>query len=315
MPNENEIVKVESKSPNQMIQLAIESNADLDKLEKVLELSERYEANEARKVFASEFAVVQAEIGAVVKTKKNPQTNSSYAGLDEVIGMAKPVYTKQGFSIIYYEGEAKLAEDVRLCADVLHKAGHQKTYHLDVPLGGVGIKGNVNMTKIHAKATSITYARRYLLCMIWNIPTQDDDGNGGGGDKQPPEFPEPTEQEQGCIDAVCEALPDEQGQRVDPVLVAKNIYNLCKKYPDDLKTAKATANFLIERLCQVYVPDQRDDLDRALGLPGDEDSKPDEQKECRWICIKNDHEFDHRKNGKLCPICLSDELLDRQATK
>ncbi|WP_230682076.1 hypothetical protein, partial [Streptococcus pneumoniae] len=34
-----------------------------------------------------------------------------------------------------------------------------------------------NMTKILAKASSTAYGRRYLMCMIWNIPTQDNDGN------------------------------------------------------------------------------------------------------------------------------------------
>jgi len=45
-------------------------------------------------------------------------------------------------------------------------------------LDGVGIKGNANMTAIHGKASSAMYGRRYLLCLIFNIPTGDDvDGN------------------------------------------------------------------------------------------------------------------------------------------
>ena len=75
----NEIQKTEQVSPNQMIQLAIEGNADLEKLEKLLGLQERYEANEARKVFASDFAAVQSNIAAVVKTARNKQTDSTYA--------------------------------------------------------------------------------------------------------------------------------------------------------------------------------------------------------------------------------------------
>ena len=34
------------------------------------------------------------------------------------------------------------------------------------------------MTGIHGKSSSTSYGRRYLMCMIWNIPTQDNDGNG-----------------------------------------------------------------------------------------------------------------------------------------
>jgi predicted nucleotidyltransferase len=42
------------------------------------------------------------------------------------------------------------------------------------------------MTKIHAKASSTSYARRYLMCMIWNIATHDDDDGqrAGAGDTE-----------------------------------------------------------------------------------------------------------------------------------
>ena len=39
------------------------------------------------------------------------------------------------------------------------------------------MKGNANMTAIHAKASSVAYATKYLMCLIWNIPTADNDGN------------------------------------------------------------------------------------------------------------------------------------------
>jgi hypothetical protein len=203
MENKNEIQKSE---PNElqhidpaspagiMIQLASSGgDFDVEKFGKMLEFQERHEANEARKVFASDFATVQANIEAVVKTKINPQTKSKYAGLENVLEMSKPVYTEHGFSIIFYEGETKVAESIRVCADVLHKAGHKQTYHFDVPLDGKGIKGNANMTKIHGKASSVSYGRRYLLCMIWNIPTPDDDGNSAGKKPEPPKpIPKPT---------------------------------------------------------------------------------------------------------------------------
>ena len=240
----NEIQKTDQASPNEMIRLAIEGNADLEKLEKLLDLQERYERNEARKSFSSDFSVVQANIAAVVKTKNNPQTNSKYAGLDNVLESSKPVYTKQGFSIIFYEGKTDVAENVRVCADVLHKAGHKETYHLDVPLGGVGIKGVVNMTKIHAKATSVTYGRRYLLCMIWNIPTQDDDGNVDGDKK--PELPKLTAANKKALAAICKILQKSlpSDRIVDSDRVA-GIFFAQKGYPEDVKRAGAAAAWLI----------------------------------------------------------------------
>lgn len=165
------------KTPSDMIMAALSGGADLEKLEKLLDIQERWEKNEARKAFASCFAMAQSNIGSVIKTKFNAQTKSKYADLSDVIDTAKPEYTKEGFSVIFYEGDTPLSEHTRVYADVLHKSGHKETYHFDVPLDGKGIQGNANMTKIHGKASSVAYGRRYLMCMIWNIPTADNDGN------------------------------------------------------------------------------------------------------------------------------------------
>jgi hypothetical protein len=181
MTKVNEIDLVQAgRTPAELISEAVKGNANLEQLEKLLTLQERWEANEARKAYAFSFAKVQEEIDAVVKTKINPQTHSKYADLGDIIEGVKPVYTKSGFSVIFYEGEAPIKENIRICADVLHEKGHKETYHLDVPLDGVGIKGNANMTAIHGKGSSVSYGRRYLMCMIWNIPTSDNDAAGVG---------------------------------------------------------------------------------------------------------------------------------------
>ncbi|MFA5727340.1 MAG: ERF family protein, partial [Saccharofermentanaceae bacterium] len=175
---QKKVAVIQGNSPADMIRAAAEGKLDLDKLEKYLNMQKEFDATQAEKLFNSAFTKAQAEIEGVVKTKDNPHTKSKYADLGAVIESAKPVYTKHGFAIIFYEGEAKATDNVRVCADVLHEAGHKETYHYDIPLDGVGIQGNANMTKIHGKSSSVAYGRRYLMCMIWNIPTLDNDGNG-----------------------------------------------------------------------------------------------------------------------------------------
>lgn len=173
------VKKTNGNTPTDMINQAIESGASLDQLEKLLILKERFDANEARKTFSAAFSIVQSKIDSIVKTKLNPQTHSKYATLDNILEIAKPAYTAEGFSMIFYEGDTTVAENIRVCADVLHKDGHKETYHIDIPCDGVGIKGNIFMTKTHTKASSTAYGRRYLTCMVWNIATSDDsDGNG-----------------------------------------------------------------------------------------------------------------------------------------
>ncbi len=123
-------------------------------------------------------AIVHQNIVPVSKSAKNDQTHSVYATLDNIINCSKPIYTKEGFSITFYEGENAPDNHIKICADVVHRQGHKETYSYNVPMDGKGLKGNPNMIPIHAKASSTSYARRYLMCMILNIPTGDDnDGN------------------------------------------------------------------------------------------------------------------------------------------
>ena len=335
----NEIQKVE---PRQMLEIPadaplmtrlammIENGVDLDvdKMAKLQEMGERYEANEARKAYAADCTVVQSKIEAAIKTAKNPQTGSMYAKLEGVIEASKPVYTEHGFSVVFYEGKAEDEGTIRVYADVLHKAGHKETYHYDVPMGGVGIKGVVNMTKIHAKATSVTYGRRYLLCMIWNIPTQDDDGNAGG--KKPIEIPQPNQQQISVISAICCNITPPPGKRVDMKKATAIFWERCQKYPADMSYVEDLASWLVaENRPELFIPENRSQAEIDLGMPGDEDSRPDteaektaaakfgeenEHVERRYYCTKCDKEFEEFKIKGVCvnTDCLSRDIIDRQ---
>ena len=173
----NAIIEAEVISTAQLIQEGIAKGIDLVALKEILKLREIDDAFKARKAYAKDFATAQANIMPVVKTKENKHTHSMYADLADVIEITQPIYTKEGFSVTFNETDCPKEGHVRAIADVLHYLGHREQYHLDIPLDGAGIKGNANMTAIHAKASAMQYARRYLMCMIWNIPTSDNDGN------------------------------------------------------------------------------------------------------------------------------------------
>ena len=99
-PSKEIEIKNES-SPAQLIREAVTGGADLEKMRGLLELQERWEANEARKAYDRDMAVVQAKIKSVYKSKKNTQTGSKYADLDNVINQTKEVYTELGFSLSF----------------------------------------------------------------------------------------------------------------------------------------------------------------------------------------------------------------------
>lgn len=178
---ENQVKKTEiekSRVPADLIRAAITGGVDLDKMERMLNIQMQWEANEAKKAYNDAMSKVHALIPSIAKTMKNPQTNSRYVDLNDIIVKTKEVYTNEGFSVSFYEGDEAPEGHVRICADITHRLGHTVTRHYDVPLDGKGLKGNANMTAIHGKASATSYGRRYLMCMIFNIPTNDDnDGN------------------------------------------------------------------------------------------------------------------------------------------
>lgn len=175
---ENDLTAV-NISPVQMIQELLKGGISPDNLEKYLEIQERFSATQAKKAYNADMVLVQQEIPIVAKTLKNTTTGSKSARLENVIIETKPIYTKYGFCLIFYEGDSTKPDHMRTFVDVIHKLGHKETYHLDLPLDKKGLKGNDNKTDVHAKGSSSAYSRRYLMCMVLNIPTGDDnDGNG-----------------------------------------------------------------------------------------------------------------------------------------
>ena len=116
-----ELMESQGNSPAMIIEQAIAKGADLEKLKGLMELQERWEANESKKQYNAEMVLVHGEMPAVGKSLTNQQTHSNYAALDEIICKAKVIYTAHGFSISFYEGETPKPEHVRICADVVHR--------------------------------------------------------------------------------------------------------------------------------------------------------------------------------------------------
>ncbi len=100
--------------------------------------------------------------------------------------------------------DKKNANHYRFICHVSHVAGHKSDYHVDMPADLLGPKGNANKTATHAYKSTLTYSRRALIEMIFNLATvdQDDDGNAAGGQLAGPVTDEQLTQIQARINAV-----------------------------------------------------------------------------------------------------------------
>lgn len=183
MSNVTQLVPQQSAeimTPMAMIDRALTSGATPETLGKLMDLQERWEASQAKKTFDEAMQKAQAEMRPVLMNASNNQTNSRYATYEALDTAIRPIYTRHGFTLSFNMADCPTPDHVRIVCEVAC-GGHSTYPHIDMPADGKGAKGGDVMTKTHATGAAITYGRRYLLGMIFNITvTKDDDGNGAG---------------------------------------------------------------------------------------------------------------------------------------
>jgi len=156
---------------------ATNPEVDVEKMERIYQMLERAEDRQAAQAFNADLVRAQAAAQPVYKSKWNPQTSSWYADIAVVCEAINKVFTDHNFSLSFSEGETAKPEHIRVLCDMRHARGHSEQRHIDMPVVTTGIKGNTMMTATHGTAGAFTYGRRYLIVLIANLPTPDNDGN------------------------------------------------------------------------------------------------------------------------------------------
>jgi hypothetical protein len=171
-------------TPMQLMRRAVEAG-NIELVERMITLQERVDSNAALKAFSDAMCAAQAEMRQVSRDAANPQTRSRYASFGQLDRAMRPIYSRHGFSLSYDTEEGAADGCVRVvCFVAAH--GRERKHHLDMPCDGKGAKGGDVMTKTHAMMAAITYARRGLLKMIFNVAEGgDDDGNAAGSSSDP----------------------------------------------------------------------------------------------------------------------------------
>lgn len=158
--------------------VALSPDADVHKLEKMLDMQERIMDRQAEIDFNQDMAKLREKLDVVVKNKTNDQTCSKYADLDAIKKKVDPLLNEFGF-YDRYEDEYPAVGLVKTTCEIVHKSGHSKKNSVQFDLDDKGIKGSVNKTSVHATASSMTYGQRLALCRALGIRiSEDDDGNG-----------------------------------------------------------------------------------------------------------------------------------------
>jgi len=185
-----------SLTPAQMLSLAVQQNADTAKLEKLMDLQERWEKNEARKAYVEAMVKFRAACPTILKTRKvdftpkdKGRVKYNFAGLPETVEQIQPLMAECQLSATWTT-VAQRADWIEIRCDVSHVRGHKESMQLGGPPDDSGGKNRLQMI-----ASTITYLRRTTLFSLLGLVAKDEvDDDGAGGKKKPePEKPKSAE--------------------------------------------------------------------------------------------------------------------------
>lgn len=169
----------------QIIERAVQSETvDVEALKQLLAMQERIMDREAAMAFSVAMKGAQGEMPAIVKEGYNKTTKSRFAKLEAICEAIQPVIDKYGFSLSFGTDDCPLENHYRVTCLVDHVAGHTRDYHADIPADIKGMKGSLNKSPTHGFGSTMSYGRRYLTVLIFNLRliNEDDDGNAASED-------------------------------------------------------------------------------------------------------------------------------------
>jgi hypothetical protein len=161
-----------------LLQMAMSQNADLDRMQRLMEMQFQWEAKQAEKAYVQAMADFKKEAIFISKDKENKQYGSRYTSIGNLVNTVTPILGKYGLS-----GEWDLDQggaDIRVGYTITHALGHKGvTKWMTVQKDTSGAKNPLQQVK-----SSITYAKITTFELATGLASTegnvDDDGNGSG---------------------------------------------------------------------------------------------------------------------------------------
>lgn len=155
--------------------VATDPNASIEKLERMMAMRDKLQADQARAAFAQAFAAASSEFPMIPLNGRGDK-NKPYALLKDIISGTKPVLTKHGLALSF--GVESTSDRVTVTAKLMHVSGHIETTSIELPKDQSGSKNAVQ-----AVGSSQTYGQRYAAQAILGLSLgddTDDDGKAAG---------------------------------------------------------------------------------------------------------------------------------------
>lgn len=167
-------------TPMDMLSIAVEKGADLDQLERLMALQERYEASQRIKSFNSAMAEFSKVAPTLEKSSKvdyktsKGRTKYNHEDLADIGEILRPIISEFGFSYTW-KTEQPSKNSVKVTCIVTHRDGHFTETPLESDIDSSGSKNN-----IQALGSACTYLERYTLKAAFGLAAKEQDNDGAG---------------------------------------------------------------------------------------------------------------------------------------
>jgi hypothetical protein len=178
----NVVVSQDSQSIMRLVEKAMDTpNFDVDKLNALLAVKERWEAGEAKKAYTEAMTEFKSSAPIVTKDRDNLQYNSKYTSIGNLVNTINPHLSQYGLSARW---DIDQSNGIRVTCVMTHRLGHSESTSMSGPPDNSGKKNPLQEIK-----STITYLKAATFEAITGLASTDanldDDGNGSSDKDMP----------------------------------------------------------------------------------------------------------------------------------
>jgi hypothetical protein len=145
-------------NPLVMVERALQQNSSVETLAKLMELAERWQANEARNAYVVAMNAFKKNPPTLLKNKhvQFGNTNYDHATLDNVVDTITAGLSRHGLSHSWKVEQTDAR--IKVTCVITHELGHSESVSMEA---GADTSGSKN--SIQAIGSAVTYLQRYTL--------------------------------------------------------------------------------------------------------------------------------------------------------
>lgn len=194
MDKNSKELTVQQDNLSPLVKLALNSDIDIGKLEKLIEVQDHFDQNQAKKEFYKAFSEFKKNPLTITKdstvdfTSPKGRTLYRHASLGNIMSVVGPLLSSEGLALSWIPVQD--GKGISVTAVLSHTLGFSISATLFAPPDTTG-----NKSGLQALGSTVTYLSRYTCVSLLGLAMTNDD-DGGNGCKPPEEKKKPPYSEE-----------------------------------------------------------------------------------------------------------------------